>query len=95
MELLVLYLVVVNVVTFIVYGYDKLQARRKQWRVPEGELLLLAAIGGSVGAMAGMKLWHHKTHHKKFVYGVPAILAIHVIMAVVLAVVVTSRFKLS
>ena len=68
------YLVVINVVTFFVYGIDKWKAKKSKWRVPEATLLGLAVIGGSIGAWLGMKTWHHKTLHRKFRYGVPLIL---------------------
>ena len=76
---LAIWLVLINLVTFFVFGMDKLKAKRKEKResvrrVPEKTLFLLAAIGGSVGALLGMKVWHHKTLHKTFKYGIPAIL---------------------
>ncbi len=70
------YLIVVNVVAFVVYGMDKLKARRAKWRIPEYALILLAIVGGSVGAWCGIKVWHHKTLHKKFQYGVPLIMVV-------------------
>ena len=72
------YLLVINVVTFIVYGIDKYKAKKAKWRIPETMLLLLAVLGGSIGAWMGMKVWHHKTMHKKFKYGIPAILLIQI-----------------
>ena len=68
------YLVVINVVTFFVYGIDKWKAKRSKWRISEATLLLMAVLGGSLGAWLGMKVWHHKTLHKKFRYGIPLIL---------------------
>ena len=65
----------VNVITFVVYGIDKLKAKKGKWRVPETTLLLLAIVGGSVGAWCGVKVWHHKTVHAKFKYGIPLIMA--------------------
>ena len=73
-ETLLYYLIAINIVTLIVYGIDKVKAMKGKWRIPEGTLLLLAIIGGSVGAWLGMKTWHHKTMHKKFKYGLPLIL---------------------
>lgn len=64
----------VNVVTFVVYGVDKLLAMKGKWRIPETVLLLLAAIGGGLGAWCGIGCWHHKTLHKIFRYGVPLII---------------------
>ena len=68
----------VNVITFVVYGIDKLKAKKGKWRVPETTLLLLAIVGGSVGAWCGVKVWHHKTMHLKFKYGIPLIMAVQV-----------------
>ena len=72
------YLLAINAVTFIVYGIDKYKAKKAKWRISEATLLLLAVLGGSVGAWMGMKVWHHKTMHKKFKYGIPAILLIQI-----------------
>ena len=71
-------LAAINVITFMVYGIDKLKAKKRKWRIPEATLLLLAIVGGSIGAWTGMKVWHHKTMHKKFKYGVPLILMIQI-----------------
>ena len=76
MESLLYYFVCVNVLTFLVYGIDKWQARQGKWRISEATLLLFAVIGGSIGAWLGMRVWRHKTMHKKFKYGIPAILMI-------------------
>ena len=59
--LLLFCIIGVNVITFVVYGIDKLKAKKGKWRVPETSLLLLAIVGGSVGAWCGVKVWHHKT----------------------------------
>ena len=67
------YFVAVNVVTFVVYGIDKWKAKKGRWRISEATLLFLAVIGGSIGAWMGMSVWHHKTLHKKFRYGIPLI----------------------
>ena len=72
------YLLAINAVAFIVYGIDKYKAKKAKWRIPEATLLLLAVLGGSIGAWMGMKVWHHKTMHKKFKYGIPAILLIQI-----------------
>jgi uncharacterized membrane protein YsdA (DUF1294 family) len=72
--IIIYYLLAINAVAFFVYGIDKLKARKGWWRIPEATLLLLAIIGGSIGAWLGMKVWHHKTMHKKFRYGLPLIL---------------------
>ena len=75
-RLVVYYLIGVNLLTFIAYGIDKYKARHKQWRITEASLLLLVILGGSPAALLAMRLFHHKTLHKKFRYGVPAILLI-------------------
>ena len=82
---LIIWLVLINVVTFFVFGLDKWKAKRKVKkesvrRVPEKTLFLLSAIGGSVGALLGMRVWHHKTLHKSFRIGIPAILAAQILL---------------
>lgn len=77
---LYIYLVVINVVTFFVYGIDKYKAKHSKWRISEAMLLRLAVIGGSIGALLGMRFWHHKTLHKKFKYGLPLILLVQMIL---------------
>ena len=74
MQLILIYLLAINVFAFFLYGIDKWKAKRSKWRIPEMTLLSIAVIGGSVGAWIGMKVWHHKTMHKKFKYGIPLIL---------------------
>ena len=73
-RIIIIYLLVINIATFFTYGIDKWKAKKSKWRIREASLLALAVLGGSIGAWLGMKGWHHKTMHKKFKYGVPAIL---------------------
>ncbi len=80
-KILIIYLIVANVVTFFMYGVDKWKAKRSKWRIREAALLLLAALGGSIGAWLGMKVWRHKTMHKKFKYGIPLIIILQVAIA--------------
>ena len=68
---LIIYLIGINIVTFLIYGIDKWKARRGKWRIPEDTLIWLAIAGGSIGALLGMYLFHHKTQHKKFTLGIP------------------------
>ena len=87
--LLGLWLAVINLVTFLVFGLDKWKARRTQThprtrRIPEKTLFLLAALGGSVGALLGMRVWHHKTLHRSFRYGIPAILLVELAAGIAL-----------
>ncbi|MBQ0069990.1 MAG: DUF1294 domain-containing protein [Bacteroidales bacterium] len=76
------YIVFLTVVTFITYGIDKFKAIKHKRRISEATLLLLAATGGSLGAWLGMWVWHHKTLHKKFYIGVPAIIFAQIATAV-------------
>ncbi len=76
--ILICYFLIVSVITFFVYGIDKLKAKKSWRRISESTLLWLAFMGGSLGAWAGMKVWRHKTLHKKFRYGVPAFLILHI-----------------
>ena len=73
-KLILLYLLIVNAVSFLLMLVDKRKAQKNLWRIPESTLLLSAAIGGSLGALAGMYKFRHKTKHLKFTLGVPAIL---------------------
>ena len=80
------YLIVVNIIAFLLYGLDKEKARKGKWRIREKDLLLAAVIGGSVGAFLGMHFFHHKTRHWYFRYGIPAIMSLQVILLIVLRV---------
>ena len=71
-------LICIKVLTFVVYGIDKWKAKQGSWRISEAILLILAVIGGSIGALLGIKVWHHKTMHKKFKYGLPLILLVQI-----------------
>ena len=79
-QAIVYILIVINVLTFVVYGIDKWKAKNGNWRISEATLLILAVIGGSIGALLGMKVWHHKTMHKKFKYGLPLILLAQIVL---------------
>jgi uncharacterized membrane protein YsdA (DUF1294 family) len=79
-HIVLIYLVAINVVTFFMYGIDKWKAMNSKWRIRETALLGLAVLGGSIGAWLGMKVWHHKTQHKKFRYGIPAIIIIQLVI---------------
>lgn len=82
--LILLYIGLVNVFAFILYGIDKLKAQKSKWRVPESTLIGIAIIGGSIGAWSGMKVWHHKTLHKKFKYGILLILVAQIALCIYL-----------
>ena len=76
------FLLSVNVIAFFMYGIDKWKAKKDKWRTSEATLLWLAVIGGSIGAWLGMKVWHHKTMHKKFRYGLPLIIIVQVALII-------------
>ena len=78
------YLFAINIVSFFLYGIDKYKAKKNKWRISEATLLMIAVIGGSIGAWVGMRLWHHKTMHKKFKYGIPVIMNMQVCLVVYL-----------
>ena len=83
--LLLLYLFLINLITFLTFGLDKWKAKRKEKkasvrRVPEKTLFTLSAFGGSIGALWGMKVFRHKTLHKSFRFGIPAILVLQILI---------------
>lgn len=75
-----LYLLAVNLLAFCLFGIDKHKAKRKLWRIPEKVLFLSAILGGSIGAILGMEIFRHKTKHKSFTWGLPAILVLQAII---------------
>lgn len=79
MRNIIIYVCVINVIAFLMYGLDKVKAKRRQWRIPESTLLGVAVIGGSIGAFLGMQIFHHKTKKPKFYIGVPMIFILQVI----------------
>lgn len=78
----IIYLIIINIITFITYGIDKNKARKGAWRIPEKTLIGLAVAGGSIGALAGMSFFHHKTRKPLFKIGIPVILIIEAAAAV-------------
>ncbi len=78
------YLLAINIVSLFLYGIDKYKAKKNKWRISEATLLMMAVIGGSIGAWVGMRLWHHKTMHKKFKYGIPIIIILQISLVVYL-----------
>lgn len=78
--ILILYLVLINVIAFALMGFDKQRAKRHLFRISEKTLFLSAILGGSVGAILGMYTFRHKTKHATFVYGMPAILSVQLIL---------------
>ena len=83
-KVLLVYLLIINAAGFILMLVDKVKAKKNLWRVPEATLFLVAAVGGSVGSILGMYTFRHKTKHIKFIVGMPVILAVQVIIAVLI-----------
>ena len=79
---IIIWYLVINVVSFVIYGADKKKAERGQWRIPEAILLLLPIIGGSLGALLAMAIFHHKTSHRRFRIIIPLVLAAQVIFVI-------------
>lgn len=82
LEAIVIYLAAINVITFIMFGADKARAVKGRWRISEVALILAALLGGSIGALAGMRIFHHKTRHRKFTVGIPVILVLQIVFMV-------------
>lgn len=76
----IIYLLAVNILAFMLYGIDKKRAKNGKWRISEKTLIGIAVIGGSVGALFGMHIFHHKTRHWYFRYGLPVILIVQVLL---------------
>ena len=74
------YFITVNVLGLVLFGIDKWKAKHDKWRISEATLLSVTAIGGSIGAWVGMKVWHHKTMHKKFKYGIPLVIVLQFVL---------------
>ena len=81
MQYFIYYWMIINIVAFFLMGIDKKKARTGAWRIPEKTLFLSAILGGSIGSICGMQLFRHKTKHKSFVIGMPAILAVQLSLA--------------
>ena len=79
----------INIAAFALFGADKRKARRNAWRISEKALFLSAVLGGSLGALIGMRLFHHKTKHWYFVIGIPAIFVLQIIGCVL----ITNNFR--
>lgn len=82
MKLVFTYLFLINAAGFLIMLIDKQKARKNRWRIPERVLMGIATVGGSLGIMAGMRIFRHKTRHEKFTVGVPVILALQILFAV-------------
>lgn len=78
LKFILIYLLLVNAVGFLIMLADKRKAQKNLWRIPESTLLTVAIIGGSIGCLAGMRVFHHKTRKPKFFIGVPAIIVLQI-----------------
>jgi uncharacterized membrane protein YsdA (DUF1294 family) len=78
LNLLLIYLIFANLLSFLLMGLDKYKARKRLWRIKESTIFLTSVIGGSLGSLLGMFLFHHKTKHTKFIIGMPVILIVHI-----------------
>lgn len=86
--MLIGYLILINAAAFLLMLIDKYKAKKNKWRIPEATLMGAAAIGGSLGAIAGMYTFRHKTKHLKFTMGLPAILALQIVLGILLYTVI-------
>ena len=84
MKYLLAYLLIINVLGFVLMLVDKLKARKNLWRIPEATLMTVATLGGSIGSLLGMYTVRHKTRHPRFTVGIPLILALQIILTIVL-----------
>lgn len=79
--ILLIYLLLANLTSFLLMGIDKGKARKNKWRIPEKTLFLAALLGGSIGSVLGMYTFRHKTKHTAFVVGMPCILLLQITLA--------------
>ncbi len=86
LKIIGIYLVIINVVTFVLYGIDKWKAIHNKWRIREATLLVTAGAGGSLGAFIAMRMFRHKTRKWYFKYTVPVMLAVHVAGMILLVI---------
>lgn len=82
LKYLIIYLIVINLVAFLAMYVDKRKAKYGKWRIPEQTLFILALIGGSIGAIAGMYIFRHKTKKLRFSVGFPVILVLQIILTI-------------
>ena len=77
---LLIYIAVMSLIAFAAFGLDKVKAKTNRWRIRERTLFLLAILGGGIGAFLGMQIFRHKTQHRQFVIGIPAIMAVQLLL---------------
>lgn len=81
---IIIYLIIINLFTFFMMWLDKRKAKKGKWRIPENTLLLFVLLGGGIGGIAGMYIFHHKTQKAKFVIGFPVILICEILLLILL-----------
>ena len=86
MDMIYIYIVAINALALALMLMDKYKAKKNLWRIPEATLMGVAVIGGSLGAVIGMRLFRHKTKHPKFSVGIPVLLVIHIVLGILLYV---------
>ena len=84
MKYILIYLLIINALAFVLMCIDKQKAKKHAWRIPEAVLLSIAVLGSSIGTMAGMEIFRHKTKHRRFFIGVPIIIVVQLAIAVFL-----------
>lgn len=82
--MILIYLLIINALSFLLMLIDKQKAKKDRWRIPEKTLMVVAILGGSLGGIAGMQIFRHKTKHPKFTIGLPVILTVQIVLAVVI-----------
>lgn len=90
-KIILIYIILINIMGFILMGLDKKKSIQKKWRIKESTLLKTAIAGGCLGIWLGMKEFHHKTNNKKFSNGIPAIFVLHLL---ILAIIIFIKLKL-
>lgn len=79
-SLLAAYLVIINILSVLMFGYDKLKAKKNGWRIPESRFLVLGLLGGAVGIYIGMRIFRHKTKHMLFIVGIPLLMVLNLVI---------------
>lgn len=83
MTYLIIYLALINCISFLAYRTDKKKSVKGRWRIKENTLLLYSFLGGGIGSMLGMKMYHHKTKKLKFILGVPLLTIVSVVLIII------------
>ena len=83
-KFMIIYLLIINLAGFLMMAVDKRKAKKDRWRIPEKNFFIVALLGGSLGCYLGMQVFHHKTLHKTFAFGMPAILVMQILITLVL-----------